>query len=110
MPQTCQPWLVESSEPSNAACFLCRPQVPFFFKHAVDALAIDPTGAAPSALWGVATLGPVALLMGYGISRGGAAFCGEMRNIVFAKVRVGFLNARDGKLLTSPASVCQLGL
>ncbi|KIZ04396.1 ATP-binding cassette, subfamily B, bacterial [Monoraphidium neglectum] len=61
-------------------------QVPFFFKHAVDALAIDPTGAAPSALWGVATLGPVALLMGYGISRGGAAFCGEMRNIVFAKV------------------------
>lgn len=39
-------------------------QVPFFFKHAVDALALDPTGAAPSALWGVLHLGPVALLMG----------------------------------------------
>jgi hypothetical protein len=62
------------------------PQVPFFFKHAVDALAMDPTGVTPSALWGVLHLGPVALLMGYGISRAGAAFCGEMRNIVFAKV------------------------
>ncbi|GBF89753.1 metal ABC transporter permease [Raphidocelis subcapitata] len=61
-------------------------QVPFFFKHAVDALAIDPTGATPGALWGVLTLGPVAMLMGYGISRAGAAFFGEMRNIVFAKV------------------------
>ena len=62
-------------------------QVPFFFKHAVDALAIDPAGAAPTALWGVWSLGPVAMLMGYGISRAGAAFCGEMRNIVFAKAR-----------------------
>jgi len=61
-------------------------QVPFFFKHAVDALALDPTGVAPSALWGAINLGPVALLMGYGVSRAGAAFCGEMRNIVFAKV------------------------
>lgn len=61
-------------------------QVPFFFKHAVDALALDPTGATPSAMWGVMQLSPVALLLGYGISRAGAAFCGEMRNIVFAKV------------------------
>ncbi|KAI8463500.1 MAG: half-size ABC transporter [Monoraphidium minutum] len=61
-------------------------QVPFFFKHAVDALAADPTGSAPSALWGALHLGPTALLLGYGISRAGAAFCGEMRNIVFAKV------------------------
>lgn len=60
--------------------------MPFFFKHAVDALALDASGAATSALWGALQLGPVAALLGYGISRAGAAFCGEMRNIVFAKV------------------------
>jgi hypothetical protein len=70
----------------------------------VDALAIDPTGATPGALWGVLTLGPVALLMGYGISRAGAAFCGEVRNIVFAKVTClggGFVCFGGGKRGTS---------
>jgi hypothetical protein len=35
---------------------------------------------------GVMHLAPTALLMGYGIARAGATFCGEMRNVVFAKV------------------------
>lgn len=61
-------------------------QVPFFFKHAVDALNIDPTGATTSTYLGMFHLSPIACLMGYGISRAGAAFCGEMRNVVFAKV------------------------
>jgi hypothetical protein len=62
-------------------------QVPFFFKHAVDALAADPTGGAPAAaLWGTLQLGPAAALVGYGAARAGAAFCGEVRNVVFAKV------------------------
>ncbi|WIA13719.1 hypothetical protein OEZ85_007271 [Tetradesmus obliquus] len=61
-------------------------QVPFFFKHAIDALNIDPTGAATANYLGMLQLTPVALLLGYGIARAGAAFCGEMRNVVFAKV------------------------
>jgi hypothetical protein len=60
--------------------------VPFFFKHAIDALNIDPTGAATANYLGLLQLTPVALLLGYGIARAGAAFCGEMRNVVFAKV------------------------
>jgi hypothetical protein len=61
-------------------------QVPFFFKHAIDALSIDATGAATANYLGVLQLTPVALMLGYGIARAGAAFCGEMRNVVFAKV------------------------
>jgi hypothetical protein len=61
-------------------------QVPFFFKHAIDALSIDPTGAATANYLGLLQLTPVALMMGYGIARAGAAFCGELRNVVFAKV------------------------
>lgn len=61
-------------------------QVPFFFKHAVDALSIDPTGLTTAPYLGMLHLTPVALLLGYGISRAGAAFCGEMRNVVFARV------------------------
>lgn len=45
------------------------PQVPFFFKHAVDALSIDPTGQTTAAYFGMFHLAPVALLLGYGISR-----------------------------------------
>lgn len=61
-------------------------QVPFFFKHAVDSLSIDPTGLTTSPYLGLLHLGPLALLTGYGISRIGASFCGELRNVVFAKV------------------------
>lgn len=48
---------------------MCRLQVPFFFKHAVDALSIDPTGATTATYLGLFPLAPVALLLGYGISR-----------------------------------------
>eukprot|EP00878_Enallax_costatus_P011520 GHUV01012026.1.p1 GENE.GHUV01012026.1~~GHUV01012026.1.p1 ORF type:complete len:734 (+),score=173.55 GHUV01012026.1:460-2661(+) len=61
-------------------------QVPFFFKHAVDALTLDPSGLTTAPYLGLFQLTPVALLLGYGISRASAAFCGEMRNVVFAKV------------------------
>lgn len=44
-------------------------QVPFFFKHAVDALSIDPTGLTTAPYLGMLHLTPVALLLGYGISR-----------------------------------------
>lgn len=60
--------------------------MPFFFKHAIDALTLDPSGLATAPYLGMFQLTPVALLLGYGISRAGAAFCGEMRNVVFAKV------------------------
>jgi hypothetical protein len=43
--------------------------VPFFFKHAVDALSIDPTGLTTAPYLGMIHLTPVALLLGYGISR-----------------------------------------
>jgi ABC transporter ATM len=65
--------------------------VPFFFKLAVDALTLDPTGATPVTMLGVLALAPPAALAGYGIARAGASFCSEMRNLVFAKVRRGRL-------------------
>jgi hypothetical protein len=52
----------------------------------VDALTVDPTGLTTAPFLGLLQLTPVALMLGYGISRAGAAFCGEMRNVVFAKV------------------------
>jgi ATP-binding cassette subfamily B (MDR/TAP) protein 7 len=63
--------------------------VPFFFKHAVDALTMDPSGATPVSMMGLLALTPPTLLAGYGMARAGAAFCGEMRNLVFAKVGAG---------------------
>jgi ATP-binding cassette, subfamily B, heavy metal transporter len=50
-------------------------QVPFLFKWVVDALS-EP----------VALVLPLALLLGYGAARLGAAFFGEMRDALFAKV------------------------
>lgn len=52
----------------------------------MDALTLDPTGFTTAPFLGMFHLTPVALLLGYGISRAGAAFCGELRNVVFAKV------------------------
>lgn len=91
---------------------LCHPplppclQVPFFFKHAVDALSLDPTGATTSPYMGMLHMAPVALVLGYGAARAGGAFCGEMRNIVFAKVeslRVQLWGLGDQLLLTPVA-------
>ncbi|MCO5563649.1 hypothetical protein L7F22_017296 [Adiantum nelumboides] len=71
-------------------------QVPFLFKYAVDALsasvgAFGATAAASSSNSMIAvTLGtPIAVLVGYGIARAGAAACNELRNAVFAKVSQG---------------------
>lgn len=63
--------------------------MPFMFKLAIDALNIDPTAASAVPVVGVVAMTPAALLLGYGIARSGAAFCGEMRNLVFAKVAQG---------------------
>lgn len=70
-------------------------QVPFMFKHAVDALA---AGGALGAAGGtsaaaVALASPPALLVGYGLARGGAALCNEARNTVFANVSQGAIRA-----------------
>ncbi|KAK0179807.1 hypothetical protein PV327_005524 [Microctonus hyperodae] len=66
--------------------------VPFFLKHAVDTLnnaaaaagsdTVLSIGTAPETVATVAT----SLLIGYGISRCGAAGFNELRNAVFAKV------------------------
>ncbi|KAK0096784.1 hypothetical protein PV326_004419 [Microctonus aethiopoides] len=66
--------------------------VPFFLKHAVDTLnnaaaaagsdTVLAIGTAPETVATVAT----SLLIGYGISRCGAAGFNELRNAVFAKV------------------------
>ena len=68
-------------------------QVPYLYKHAVDALAaVGPAGldapdlaAAAAAAAGGWT--PTALLVAYGVARAGSALCGELRNAVFAKAR-----------------------
>jgi len=61
-------------------------QVPFMFKHVVDALSVDPTGLTPATIGTVVALTPPMLVVGYGVSRIGASLCNEMRNAVFAKV------------------------
>lgn len=63
-------------------------QVPFFFKAAVDSLGSDPTGTTVTPVLAVFTsIG--AMLVGYGLARGGAALFNEARNAVFAKVSIG---------------------
>jgi ATP-binding cassette, subfamily B (MDR/TAP), member 7 len=61
-------------------------QVPFMFKHVVDALSVDPSGLTPAAVGTVLTMTPPMLIVGYGVSRIGASLCNEMRNAVFAKI------------------------
>lgn len=61
------------------------PQVPFFFKWAIDGLSADPTGSLPVA-GAIIALTPPAMLIMYGVARASAAFCNELRNAVFAKV------------------------
>lgn len=85
-------------------------QVPFLFKHAVDALA-SPGGAAAAAGAGAgggaggwllgggaaalpALLGtPAALLVAYGLARAGASAANEARNAVFSRVTFGAIRA-----------------
>jgi len=69
-----------------AASKILNVQVPFLMKYAIDSLALDPTGATPATVFGVAALTPTALLIGYGAARAGTSLCSEARNAVFAKV------------------------
>lgn len=69
-----------------AASKILNVQVPFLMKYAIDSLALDPSGATPATVFGVAALTPAALLIGYGAARAGASLCSEARNAVFAKV------------------------
>jgi ABC transporter ATM len=69
--------------------------VPFFFKHAVDTLSMDPASAATTAATVSSFLehpvapyfvGPSLALAGYGIVRAASSLCSELRSAVFAKV------------------------
>lgn len=51
-------------------------QVPFLFKHAVNALTVHPEAASL----------PLALLVGYGLARGSASLGNELRNAIFSTV------------------------
>lgn len=68
-------------------------QVPFLFKLAVDGLSSAVGASSTTVVTTVsnstllAFLGtPIAVLIGYGIARGGASACNELRNAVFSKV------------------------
>jgi ABC-type multidrug transport system fused ATPase/permease subunit len=62
-------------------------QVPFLFKHLVDALpSTDAAALAASDPMAAASGLPVALLLGYGISRAASSGLQEWRNAVFAHV------------------------
>jgi ATP-binding cassette, subfamily B (MDR/TAP), member 7 len=66
-------------------------QIPYVFKGLVDAMATIPLDASSAAVATVAATAPaaafpVALLLGYGVSRAAAAAFQEYRNVVFAVV------------------------
>ena len=81
-------------------------QVPFLFKHTVDALA-SPEAAAAAAVSPdmYLTLGlagvPVALIGAYGCARAGAVVMSELRNAVFAKVAQGAIRKVGGQVRSS---------
>ncbi|OMH79369.1 Iron-sulfur clusters transporter ATM1, mitochondrial, partial [Zancudomyces culisetae] len=56
--------------------------VPVIFKNIVDALNVDPV-----ALGGVLTTTGLAMFVGYGAARAGAAILQELRSAIFAKVQ-----------------------
>ncbi|KAK3909944.1 ATP-binding cassette sub-family B member 7, mitochondrial [Frankliniella fusca] len=62
--------------------------VPFLFKYAVDTLNVSPDGNILNLATASDTVltYSVALLLGYGIARAGAAGFNELRNAVFARV------------------------
>ena len=59
-------------------------QVPFMFKHVVDAFTVDPTGGLSTGV--ILTMTPTMLIVGYGAARIGASLCNEVRNAVFATI------------------------
>jgi ATP-binding cassette subfamily B (MDR/TAP) protein 7 len=73
-------------------------QVPFLFKYTIDALAADPSGAAPAASLAGLALAPPALALAYGAARAGAAACNELRNAVFASVTQGAIRAAANRV------------
>jgi ABC transporter ATM len=75
-------------------------QVPFLFKYTIDALAADPTGAAPAASLAGLALAPPALALAYGAARAGAAACNELRNAVFASVTQGAIRAAANRVFS----------
>ena len=62
-------------------------QVPFLFKHAIDALSTPETAAVLCQDTGVLAMTSVgAVLVGYGVARAGASLFNELRNAVFSNV------------------------
>ncbi|KAL0486771.1 ATP-binding cassette, subfamily B, partial [Acrasis kona] len=59
--------------------------VPFFFKYAIDLLSdVTNTQVILQQYWFFTA--PVAMILGYGLARAGAAACNEIRTALFAKV------------------------
>lgn len=93
---------------------LAAVQVPFLFKEAIDTLT-SATGPAATAVasnpeWVSALLGAsappaAALLVGYGLTRAGAAAANEARNAVFAKVTFGAIRAVGLRVFTHLTSL-----
>ena len=52
--------------------------VPFIFKETIDQLNSDPAQVTANIIF--------AMVVGYGLARGGASLCNELRNAVFARV------------------------
>ena len=72
------------------------PQVPFLFKHTVDAVAASGEVAS------IATAGlaaPAALMAAYGAARAGSSLMSELRNAVFAKVAQGTIRKVGNQVL-----------
>lgn len=68
-------------------------QVPFLFKYAVDALAVDPSGSSTIAIAGMVSAVPTTLVLGYGAARAGASLCNEMRNAIFSEITQGAIRS-----------------
>lgn len=83
--------------------------MPFFFKWAIDGMTADPSGATPVAA-ALVVLTPPAMLIMYGVARASAAFCNELRNAVFAKVRAasGCIECRSNEVFDECKHICTL--
>eukprot|EP01080_Neovahlkampfia_damariscottae_P001624 gene1624-12749_t len=57
--------------------------VPFIFKSVID---IFSSPIAELSIGSALVVGPISLIVAYGIARAGASLCSELRNAVFAKV------------------------
>ena len=74
---------VVSSLSMLVASKLVNVQIPFMFKDAIDTLGSPPGEALTTSDLSAI---PLALLLGYGVSRAGASLLNELRNTVFANV------------------------